>query len=1054
MMLFRFKRLSGAAALAVLLFSASIAWAQVTTANLSGVVQDTSNSVIPGAEVVLTNDNTGLIYNTQSGADGDFLFSVLPTGTYTLTIQTAGFKVYEATGITLAASQNIRQMHTLEVGALTETVTVEGAPPLISTQASEQTESISQEKVAELPLGRRNITNILRLSSGVDVGGGGLRINGMGKSGTGVTVNGTDANSNPSESRALEQYGGRNYMDVVSIEAVEEVQIMRGVMKAENGGVISGTINLISKQGTNQWHGSAFENYRSHLFNAREPFQTNVDGDGNQLSKNREVFNQFGGSIGGPIVKNKLFVFGVYEGYREYANQRVTGTVATQEMRDTILEALPFQETVMTFQDQPLPNVPFTFQGGTDPYRGRYEAAGSRVRTEDHVIVRGDYRPTDSGQFTYTYTRNRPFGRDPRYNLNNANDRDYIYRTDRHTAGYTHTGGNWVSESRFGWNNATMDRFDNFFALVNPDFAETEEFQNRIPRFRMETPSGRLNLNGAEVWYLEGRTTTLDQKFTLIKGNHTLKFGARLIWNGGSRGNPENPYYEFDSIDEMFDRKVNQTYNQFGSGGTHTSRQYEIGGFVQDDWRVSNKLMLNLGIRYDYYSNNVITPTGVTEVTNKNLEQPAGGVGPDFAFGGRRPFDRPIENDGWVNLGPRMGFAYEMNTQTVIRGGAGIMFAGTVPGILRQSVQDLDLPRRLLFSRVENETVGLMYPMTNEEAAPLARDFIQSSGIELVFSIIDPHIQNPYTINYQLNIQRQLTDSLMWEIGYVGVRGVKFPMHRRFNLPDRVTNIRPNPLVNPGGTYVSSDESAMMHSLQTSFRKRMTNRLSFDFHYTYGQTMAFAGGDVGLYYATDSQDDNQTFDDLALERSETRFSTRHRAVADVIYELPRFESLSAPLRAVVGGWQFSGIYSGNTGTPIYIRQGCSQGYSCRPDYAGGAIYTSGTFGGARPGSHQDVQYLNPDAFTRLPETNGVTSRPGNVSQSFAHNVGRWVVDFNVSKRFTLAEGVQLQIRAEMFNVLNHVNLSSLQGNIESSDFGTFDNAGSMRNMQMGMRLTF
>jgi hypothetical protein len=294
----------------------------------------------------------------------------------------------------------------------------------------------------------------------------------------------------------------------------------------------------------------------------------------------------------------------------------------------------------------------------------------------------------------------------------------------------------------------------------------------------------------------------------------------------------------------------------------------------------------------------------------------------------------------------------------------------------------------------------------------------------------------------------------MWEIGYVGVRGVKFPMHRRFNTPDRVTGIRPNQAVTPSGTYVSSDESAMMHSLQTSFRKRMTNRLSFDFHYTYGQTMAYAGGDVGLYYATDSTDDNQTFDQLHLERSETSFSTRHRAVADVIYELPTFQSLAAPLRAVVGGWQLSGIYSGNTGTPIRISQGCSQGHACRPDYAGGNIYTDGVFGGARNGSHQDVQHLNPDAFTRLPETNGIASRPGNVSQSFAHNVGRWTVDFNVSKNFTLAEGVRLQIRGEMFNFLNHVNLSSMQTNVESSDFGTYDNAGSMRNMQIGARITF
>ena len=1056
-MLFRFKRLSGAAALAVLLFSASIAWAQVTTANLSGTVQDTSNSVIPGAEVTLTNDDTGLIYNTTSGADGDFLFSVLPTGTYTLGIQTAGFKAYEATGITLAASQNIRQQHTLEVGALTETVTVEGAPPLISTQASEQTESIDNAKVSELPLGRRNITNILRLSSGVDVGGGGLRINGMGKSGAGVTVNGTDANSNPSEGRALEQYGGRNYMDVVSIEAVEEVQIMRGVMKAENGGVISGTINLISKQGTNQWHGSGFNNYRSHVLDARHPFGSQTNADGTRRSKNRTVFNQFGGSIGGPIVKNKLFIFGVYEGYREYTSTGINGNVPTPLLRQIMLDARPEPE-MKTLLDT-LPAATRPIEGNI--YQGRFEGVGSRERTENHVILRGDYRPTDSGQLSYTYTRNRPIGIDPRINLNGANDREYIYRTDRHTGQYTHTGSNWVSETRFGYNHADMDRLDNYFTFPAAQGEETTPWQHRAPRIRLDNlPGGDFNAGSAEVFNMIGNTYTYDQKITLIKGNHSLKFGGRMVWYGGSRTNPENVRHTWDTGDGFDLMRSNITDGavfSFGSNGPHNGRQYEIGGFVQDDWRVNSKLMLNIGARYDFYSNNVVTQTGDVDVTNKNLELPAGADFSEFAFGARRSFDNPIENDSWVNIGPRIGFAYELDQKTVIRGGVGIMFAAQVPALLRQSTAGPDIPFRITYATSEAQALGVQFPMTNQDVRPISLADVQARGTELVFSLITPDLQNPYTINYQFNIQRQLNDSLMFEIGYVGIRGVKFPMHRRFNLADRETGIRPNPLIIPGGPYfVDMGESVMNHSLQTSLRKRMTNRLSFDFHYTWGKTIAYTGGDVGVYYGTDAQSGTQDFFDLSGEKSVTGFDTTHRAVADLIYELPRFESLAAPLRAIVGGWQISTIYAGATGTPTNISQGCSNQWACRSDYIGGELYSPDgqTFGGTRPFGHQDVQYLNTDSYAEVMEVGGVAFRPGNAGKGLVRSPGRWTIDLSIAKNFEISESVRMQIRADAFNSLNHVNLSSLNGRVDRSDFGTLDNAGTMRNMQLSARITF
>ncbi len=1049
----RAEFLTVALASILLLSFAKAAPAQVTTATLFGTVQDSSGAVIPGGQATVTNDDTGLLYSAFVNAEGDFVINVLPVGTYTLRIESDGFKTYESTGITLIASQVVRQTHLLEVGSLTETITVEGRPPLVNTEASEQRESLNTLKVRELPLARRNITEVLKLSSGVDVGGGSLRINGIGKSGTGVTVNGTDANANPSEGRALEQYGGRNYIDVMSIEAVDEVQIMRGIMKAENGGVVSGTINLISKQGTNEFHGSLFENYRSHLFNARNPFQTNYRSDGSMIPKNREVFNQFGGSLGGPIKENKLFFFGTYEGYRETASRRVAGTVPSPALRTTILNALPFQETTLLLDTIPEPSLLF------DEYRGRVESVGIRERTENHVIARADYRVTDTSNLSFTYTRNRPFGLDPRYNLNGANDREYTYVQDRYNAQFTNSSATWVSETRFGYNFADMERLDNIFTLQDPDRQETIDWQNRIPRLRLRNVGGTITLGSGEVWLMEGATTTVDQKFTMNKGKHTIKFGGRLVHYGGSRTNPENPQYEFLNIEDMQANRINGAVVSFGSNGPHSSRMYEIGGFVQDDWRASQKLTLNIGLRYDFYSNNTVEPTGAIDVTNKNLELPPGADFTNFAFGPRRPRDRPTEHDGWANLGPRLGFAYRVDDEgrTVIRGGVGVTFAAQVPAVLRQSVAGPDIPFRVRYSANEANRLGVQYPFSNEEVIPIALKDIQDSGNELVFSLITPDLQNPYTINYQFNIQRQLTPDLMWEIGYVGTRGVKFPMHRRFNLPDRQTGIRPNPTLIPGGPYfVDMGESVMNHSLQTSARKRFSRNLSFDIHYTFGKTIAYTGGDVGVYYGTDATSGIQDFFNLAIERGNPGFDTTHRAVADLIYELPRFIGAGPAIRSVLGGWQIAGIYSGTTGEPITIRQGCSQGWVCRSDYAGGNIYVSKgtTYGSPRVGSHQDVRFLNPDAFARVEEVRGIAQRPGNVGNGLVRGPGQWTVDFSLSKSFAVNESTRIQVRADMFNALNHVNLGSLNGNVENSDFGTLDSAGAMRQMQMGLRITF
>jgi hypothetical protein len=299
----------------------------------------------------------------------------------------------------------------------------------------------------------------------------------------------------------------------------------------------------------------------------------------------------------------------------------------------------------------------------------------------------------------------------------------------------------------------------------------------------------------------------------------------------------------------------------------------------------------------------------------------------------------------------------------------------------------------------------------------------------------------------------------MLEVGYVGVRGVKFPMHRRFNQPDRVTEARPNPLLIPGGYYVDNSESTVYHSLQTSLRKRFSRNLSFDMHYTYGKGLAFVGGDVGVYYGTDANDQIQDFFNTRLDRGPATGDVRHRFIGDGVYQLPYLTNWGvAPLRHILGGWQISGIFSARTGTPALITQSCAGSYHCRVDYVGGdPIFKDyrrrEISAGCPPGGRCAIQYLNPAAFARIGEA-PIAIRPGTASKSLIRNLGSWGVDLSLAKNFRIREEMKLQFRADMFNALNHVNLGAPSTGIDSSTFGRITGAGGMRSMQVGLRFQF
>jgi hypothetical protein len=1025
---------------------------QVTTATLYGTVTDPSGSAVPGAAVTLIHEETNAAVKREADPQGEFTFDFLRVGLYTVRVEAPGFKRHELRGLELASAQTLRRTFALEIGAVSETVNVEATAPLVSTATSEQMQTFEGIKVTELPLGRRNVSSILRLAPGVDSGTGrSPRLNGVGASGTGISVDGTDANSNP-EQRSIAQYGARNYIDVMSIDAVQEVQMVRGILPAEYGGVVGGQVNLISKSGTNRIHGTVFENYQSHVLNARNPFVAARTATGEEIPKPRIVFNQFGGTLGGPIIRDRIFGFAAYEGYRESASRRVNGTVPTQAFRNEILRALPFDVMRVTLDTVPLPNVPINAD------IGRFEGIRNATSRENHFVAKGDIRVTSLSNLAVTYTRMRPFGLDPSYYVDGANDRTYSYVQDRVSASFTTGRATWMSETRFGWNFNDMARLDQYFTIKDPSGApEIAPWDRSIPRISIGGASG-FGIGGAEIWDMNGTTYTVEEKISRHMGKHTLKFGGRYGFNGGFRSNPENPSYAFQSKEDFLANIPSSVTPTFGSP-PFKARMHDFGFFLQDDWRATPKLTLNLGLRYDFYGKVVAEPTTEIPVGFYNLTPPT--EWSTFNFGPARDPKNPYKNDAWVNLGPRIGYAYNIDGQgkTVFRGGFGVLFSPQMPGLVRQAVAHPVVPFRVAFSLGEARDLGLLYPTYTDQLRQVVETRAAGTSLRFPFSAMNPGFQNPYAMHYQFNIQQALTSSMMIETGFVGVRGVKFPLHRRPNLPDRLTGVRPNPDVIFGGYYVDDTQNTSYNALQTSLRKRFARGIAFDVHHTWSKSLGLTGGDIGAYYGSDNdQNVIQEFFNPSADRGPNPGDAQQRLVADIIYELPRLQNAHGLIRHTLGGWEVSGIFTARTGERLVITQNCASDWHCRPDYAGGATifdsWVQNSTSRCTVGARCTVQYLNREAFGLVPvdSRTRIAVRPGNLGNGAVRGPGSWSTDLSLAKNFRLTESVSLQFRTDMFNATNRVNYSNPSTNVNAATFGEISGAGGMRVVQLNAKL--
>ena len=584
------------------------------------MIRDATGAVAPAANVTVTNQGTNLSRTTVSDERGEFALPALPAGQYTIRIELAGFKTYTNEGLQLGAGETVRQTFELEVGQVSENVTVEAAAPLVETASAAQKESLGTQQVTELPLSRRNLINLVTLAPGAAdasvgiAGNGNIRLNGVGEGGSTITVDGTDAVANP-ETRGMGQYGGQSQISIMSVEAVAEVQVAKGILPAEYGGVVGGQINFITRSGTNQFHGSAFENYQNEAFFARDTFLPSTS------RRPQDRFNQFGGSLGGPVIRNRVFFFAAYEGYRETAGVIVNGAVPTQQLKDQILAPLPYPETQIALAPLPLPNQPVNAQ------IGNYTAAKQQTRHENHVIAKGDVG-IFGGNLSVTFSRMRPTTVNPSIYTGNSNDQTFLNHQDRVAAQYVLSRGAWISETRFGWNRTGLDREQTFWFQTNPanSSAPLTTVGDRIGLFSV---SGLFTTPSSEVLDLHGRSYSADQKFSRIIGVNNLKMGVNWGRQGGSKTNPQNTNHVYQTVSDLLSNIPN-TVTLLPGVPPHDGYLQEFGAFIQDDWRVNKRLVLNLGLRADFYPTIQVHATTNRQARIYNLNPPTSLQAMDF----------------------------------------------------------------------------------------------------------------------------------------------------------------------------------------------------------------------------------------------------------------------------------------------------------------------------------------------------------------------------------------------------------------------------------------
>lgn len=1148
-----------------LLLALSAAFAQSDTARIVGTVVDASGASVSGATITVANQGTARVLTAKSEATGSFQVSALPPGQYHVEVKQAGFQT-ATVDITLQVSQVQELSFKLQLGSIETKVDVTSEVALVETSTSSTGEVIQGRQVTELPLNGRNFTQLALLTPGVtrgsygdiasggaagassetfrysDTGGASLSVNGLRPQVNNFILDGVDNNESLVNSIVF----------FPPAEAIQEFRVNTSVAPAEFGRAGGAVVQTATKSGTNTWHGSAFEFRRSGFGNAH------LWNDKSRIDFKR---NQFGGTLGGSIIKNKLFVFGDYNGWRQNQPQGdSTTTVPTAKMRTgDFSELLGLKDIVtsvpsrvicpnlytpgdnpsvlpqfagMNYIYNPQTCMPFGWNTATNSpgasinvipsanqnpvglkylnafpasniagaVRNNFQPHRQSVRNFNDFDTRVDFYATQKdsifGRFSYGHDNYSVTDRlvDADHDLPSGwGSGDNLAYPHGLAVGHTHIfNENLINEFRFGWS-------EHKFGYNPPLQAKALAADMGIPNANRSSLLGGMALIGGWSNQLEyvgdggpyevpERTFHFSDSLSITRGRHTFKVGASIIrrqvdfiqgnnakgyfWiddnNGETNYNSGHGMFTGYEVSELLGGFVG-SYIVGNAEGYYKTRNWETGYFVQDDWRVTNRLTVNLGLRYDLY-------TWPTEVDNRMSNfDPTRGILVQPGSATAKGYNSSLIDTDKNNFAPRIGFAYDLTGtgRTVLRGGYGMFYFLDRGGVENQLSSNPDFNGVSQYNACPTRTScenGYRITLSGAAAAgsldvtkatgalPSALVAADPNKLNSTNNVIYYPKKNPnsYVQQWNVQIQHALNQNTALNVAYVGTHMDNLTTIYNANQAGWFPNVRQiRESANIGsGSY---------HGLQTSLNHRMSKGLQYTLSYTWSHTLDNANGGVSgpdSHIVVDNK--GNALLDYNYGNSGTDF--RHYFVGSMIYELPwgkgRTWLTSAPkaLDMLVGGWQMNNIVTLGTGGAFDVTGG--SGLNLRPNYKGGCKVT-GDLG-------RNTPWLScPDSAFSDPGSGNI----GTLARNYFHGPGYHTWDASISKQFSITERVKTEFRVQGYNLLNTPAMQNPDGGLSTftatqdktkSPWANFSNFGrttnsrfsSERQLEFGLRFSF